>query len=127
MRFGIKDHIADTGWVSPMDLDAWLRGLGLEQYGTAFRENAVDGDVLPELTEGDLEKLGIPLGHRKRLMRAIRALFGQLPAADRPLASAYHHRPSRPVPLRLNAVRSPSSSAISLARLHSQPSSTLRT
>ena len=41
-----------------MDVGGWLRGLGLEQYEAAFRENEIDGEVLPELTEGDLEKLG---------------------------------------------------------------------
>ncbi|MCF6113141.1 SAM domain-containing protein [Mesorhizobium muleiense] len=42
--------------------------LGLEQYEQAFRENAIDADVLPELTDADLEKLGMLLGHRKRLL-----------------------------------------------------------
>ena len=59
-----------------MDLGVWLRSVGLDQYEAIFRENAVDGDVVSELTEGDLEKLGIPLGDRKRLMRAIRSEFG---------------------------------------------------
>jgi len=40
-----------------MDLGDWLRGLGLPQYEAAFRESEIDTDVLPELTEGDLEKL----------------------------------------------------------------------
>jgi hypothetical protein len=35
-----------------MDIAEWLRGLGLEQYVPAFRANHVDGDVLPELTNG---------------------------------------------------------------------------
>jgi class 3 adenylate cyclase/tetratricopeptide (TPR) repeat protein len=56
-----------------MDVGGWLRSLGLERYEPAFIENAIDGDVLPELTEDDLEKLGIPLGDRKRLIKAIRA------------------------------------------------------
>ncbi|MGC2717487.1 MAG: SAM domain-containing protein, partial [Pseudolabrys sp.] len=57
-----------------MDVGNWLRNLRLGQYESAFIENAVDGDVLAELTEGDLEKLGIPLGDRKRLIKAIKAL-----------------------------------------------------
>jgi hypothetical protein len=36
-----------------MDVAAWLRGLGLEQYASAFRANDVDGEVLPELTADD--------------------------------------------------------------------------
>ncbi len=39
-----------------------------------FRANEIDVDVLPELTEIDLEKLGVPLGHRKRLLKAIAGL-----------------------------------------------------
>ena len=50
-----------------MDVGGWLRNLGLGQYEPAFIENAIDIDVLPELTEGDLEKLGMTLGDRKRL------------------------------------------------------------
>ena len=48
-----------------MDIGGWLRSLGLERYEPAFVQNAIDTDVLPELTEGDLETLGIPLGDRK--------------------------------------------------------------
>src|ERR1700682_3135811 len=54
-----------------MDVGAWLRGLGLEQYEGTFRENEIEADVLPELTESDLEKLGLPLGPRKRVLKAI--------------------------------------------------------
>ena len=64
-----------------MDVGGWLRELGLGRYEPAFIENAIDGDVLPELTEGDLKKLGIPLGDRKRLIRAIRAMVAGSPAA----------------------------------------------
>ena len=57
-----------------MDVANWLQSLGLGQYELAFAENAIDIDILPDLSEGDLEKLGIPLGHRKRLVKAIRAM-----------------------------------------------------
>jgi class 3 adenylate cyclase/tetratricopeptide (TPR) repeat protein len=57
-----------------MDIMVWLRSLGLEKYEPVFRENEIDADVLPELTELDFEKLGVPLGHRKRLLKAIAAL-----------------------------------------------------
>ncbi|MGC2198672.1 MAG: adenylate/guanylate cyclase domain-containing protein, partial [Stellaceae bacterium] len=56
-----------------MEISAWLRGLGLAQYEPIFRENAIDAEILPELTEADLEKLGVVLGHRKRMLRAIAA------------------------------------------------------
>ena len=54
-----------------MDLGLWLRTLGLEQYEAAFRENAIDVSVLPDLTDQDMEKLGVLLGHRRKLLRAI--------------------------------------------------------
>src|SRR5437868_7255655 len=57
-----------------MDVGDWLRDLGLEQYGQLFRASEIDAEVLPELTEIDLEKLGVPLGHRKRLIKAIAGL-----------------------------------------------------
>ena len=54
-----------------MDIAAWLRSLGLEQYHQVFRDNAIDAEVLPELTDADLQQLGVLLGHRKRLLKAI--------------------------------------------------------
>ena len=61
----------------------WLDGLGLAQYATVFAENAIDLDILPDVTEADLEKLGVALGHRKRILRAIAALSkGGAPADD---------------------------------------------
>ena len=57
-----------------MDVGAWLRSLGLEQYEALFRENDIDAEILGDLTDADLEKLGVTLGHRKRLLRAIATL-----------------------------------------------------
>ena len=57
-----------------MDIGGWLRNLGLGRYEALFSKHAIDLDVLPELTEADFEKLGIPLGDRKRLLKAISAL-----------------------------------------------------
>jgi class 3 adenylate cyclase len=59
-----------------MDVAPWLEGLGLARYVPAFRDEAIDAEALRELTEADLEKLGVLLGHRKRLLRAIAALPG---------------------------------------------------
>src|ERR1700735_2159182 len=67
-----------------MDVGAWLRTLGLGQYETTFRESEIDAEVLPDLTEGDLSQLGVPLGHRKRLLKAIAALGTTEPAAKPP-------------------------------------------
>ena len=57
-----------------MDITAWLRELGLERYERAFREGEIDADILPELTDADLKELGIPLGPRKKLAKAISIL-----------------------------------------------------
>ncbi len=63
-----------------MDVGDWLRGLGLEQYAAAFRDNAIDWGVLPSLTGEDLRDLGVTLvGHRRRMLDAIGAL-GQEPS-----------------------------------------------
>jgi class 3 adenylate cyclase len=58
-----------------MDLGEWLRSLGLEQYETAFRENAVDDTILLSLTAEDLKEIGVvPIGHRRKLLDSISAL-----------------------------------------------------
>ena len=65
-----------------MDIDGWLRGIGLEKYAQTFRDNAIDGDVLCDLTEEHLRELGLPLGARLKLLRAVAALStGQTPAS----------------------------------------------
>src|SRR5437016_3020565 len=66
-----------------MDVAEWLRGLGLEQYAPAFRDNDIDGEVLLRLTAEDLRELGVAsIGHRRRLLDAIAALG---PIAGSPL------------------------------------------
>ncbi len=57
-----------------MDVATWLRGLGLERHEAAFRDNVIDMDVVRELNENDLEKLGLALGDRKRVLKAIASL-----------------------------------------------------
>ena len=52
------------------DLRDWLRRNKLEQYADTFEANDIDLDIVPELTEADLENLGISLGNRRRLMKA---------------------------------------------------------
>src|ERR1700688_901442 len=67
-----------------MDVGDWLRGIGLGQYEGVFRENEIDGAVLADLTEGDFEKLGVPMGHRKRLLKAIANLGATATAVVQP-------------------------------------------
>ena len=61
-----------------MDIAAWLQSLGMQQYEEAFRNNAIDAAVLPELTADDLKDLGVSLvGHRRKLLAAVAALRSQ--------------------------------------------------
>jgi class 3 adenylate cyclase len=71
-----------------MDLGGWLRSLGLEQYEASFRENAIDLGILPDLTDQDLEKLGVLLGHRRKLLRAVGELSGGDSGASKPVTAA---------------------------------------
>jgi class 3 adenylate cyclase/predicted ATPase len=58
-------------WGAAMDVGEWLRGLNLGQYEIVFREHAIDMDVLADLTDGELAQIGVSLGDRKRLLKAI--------------------------------------------------------
>ena len=55
-------------------LEEWLEAQGLERYFELFKENDLDLEILPDLSESHLESLGISLGHRLKLLRAIRQL-----------------------------------------------------
>jgi hypothetical protein len=77
-----------------VDVVEWLRGLGLEQYAPTFRDNDIDGEVLPELTADDLTGLGVnSIGHRRKLLAAIAALRG-----GHPNPSPRPHLPAAPSP-----------------------------
>ena len=78
-----------------MDVGGWLRSLGLGQYEAVFRDNAIDADVVADLSDGDLEKLGLPLGDRKRLLKAIAGLVGLRSAATKS-EPAHGHPPHPP-------------------------------
>ena len=81
-----------------MDIAAWLRGLGLEQYVPAFHDNDVDGEVLPDLTADDLIAIGVTsVGHRRKLLSAIAALGAAAPAPA-PTATPAPAPPTAPVP-----------------------------
>jgi len=61
----------------------WLTSLGMSQYAERFAKEEIEVDVLSELTDQDLERLGIPLGHGRRMLRAIRELGGPTQATPR--------------------------------------------
>jgi hypothetical protein len=56
------------------DLAQWLEKLGMSEYAQRFVENRIDFSVLPDLTDQDLEKMGVVLGDRRKMLRAIREL-----------------------------------------------------
>src|SRR5271156_5580242 len=66
----------------------WLEKLGLGQYAQRFAENGIDVSVLPHLTDQDLEKLGVLLGHRRKMLAAIGELIGAAPATHEPAGRA---------------------------------------
>ncbi|WP_262421509.1 adenylate/guanylate cyclase domain-containing protein [Paraburkholderia sp. UCT31] len=58
-----------------VDVAVWLHSLGMERYEPVFRENAIDADVLRDLTADDLKELGIAsVGHRRKLLDALTEL-----------------------------------------------------
>src|SRR5580692_9776299 len=76
-----------------MNVAQWLNAIGLGQYEANFRENKIDFDVLADLTDGDLQELGVPLGDRRRLLSAIAEL-----GAQQPLAIQAGRTPAVPAP-----------------------------
>jgi hypothetical protein len=79
-----------------VDIAAWLRGLGLGQYESAFRANDVDAQVLPRLTAEDLISIGVTsVGHRRRLLDAIVALGAEAPPATVPIPAVAERRQLR--------------------------------
>ena len=57
----------------------WLASIGLGEYAQRFGENAIDLSVVRDLTEQDLKDLGVLLGHRRKMLRAIAELKGDVP------------------------------------------------
>ena len=67
----------------------WLQSLGLSEYADRFAENDIDFSILPELTDQDLEKIGVAsLGHRRKILKAIAALNGPTAAPPAPAPPA---------------------------------------
>ena len=62
-------------------IEEWLALLGMSEYTERFIEDDIDLDVLGELTDQDFDRLGVSVGHRRRMLRAIRERRGSAPAA----------------------------------------------
>jgi class 3 adenylate cyclase len=66
----------------------WLEKLGMSEYAQRFAENGIDFGVLPDLTDQDLKDIGVLLGHRRKLLRAIAELDGVEKGAPKPAPAA---------------------------------------
>jgi class 3 adenylate cyclase/tetratricopeptide (TPR) repeat protein len=75
-----------------LDIDGWLRGIGLAQYAQMFRDNDIDIELLGRLSNDDLKEIGVKsFGHRKKLLEAIAGLAGALPATLQPAIEPKAH------------------------------------
>ncbi len=95
------------------DIAQWLNRLGLGQYAQTFADNGIDIEALPHLRDEDFERLGVLLGHMRRLQTAIETLSAaevaeRLARSDRPTLS-------RPL-LRLQALDAAADAPIGYAR-----------
>ena len=80
-----------------MDVATWLKNLGLGQYEAAFRNNAIDEEVLPKLTADDLKDIGVAIvGHRRKMLSAI-AELSALSAAPTQVGPAAEPAPAAAV------------------------------
>jgi class 3 adenylate cyclase len=70
------------------EIAGWLDKLGMSEYAQRFAENRIDFSVLPDLTDQDLEKMGVVLGDRRKILRAIAGLDDAEKATQTPCASA---------------------------------------
>jgi SAM domain (Sterile alpha motif) len=81
----------------------WLKKLGMSEYVERFAENRIDLSVLPDLTDQDLKDLGVVLGDRRKMLRAIRDLGSAsvaVTAPPAPVASEQDRRRSGGADLR---------------------------
>ena len=65
----------------------WLEKLGMSEYAQRFAENDIDVSVLPHLTDADLEKIGVSLGHRRKIFAAIADLGARAQPTPQPVKS----------------------------------------
>ena len=70
----VVGSLTDVQSGASVDIESWLRALGLERYVKSFRESEIDAELLPRLTDNNLKELGLPLGPRLKLLEAISRL-----------------------------------------------------
>ena len=72
----------------------WLHSLGLDQYAKVFVDNDIDIEVIASLSEQDLEKLGVSMGHRKKLLKAMSDLGSAATQNPSPYTSPRQYTPA---------------------------------
>jgi hypothetical protein len=72
------------GGTAMQEIADWLKALGMSEYVERFAENDIDTSVLRDLTDQDLKELGVSLGHRRKMLRAIMELCGVAPTSPQP-------------------------------------------
>ena len=79
----------------------WLESLGMSEYRQRFAESRIDFSILPDLTDQDLEKMGVVLGDRRKMLRAI-AVLNDAPPSTAPavpaVTPALSTAPMKPMP-----------------------------
>jgi class 3 adenylate cyclase len=76
-----------TGITAVQPIAEWLTNIGLGRYAPAFADNDIDYSVLPHLTDADLERIGVSLGHRRKILAAIAELAGSVQSPPQPVKS----------------------------------------
>ena len=85
-------HVCSCRWAavkgtSVVTIGEWLASLGLSEYQDRFADNGIDISVLPDLTDQDLKDIGVLLGHRRKMQRAIGELAANAIATPAPRTS----------------------------------------
>lgn len=88
----------------------WLNKLGLSEYAECFRKNGIDISVLRHLTDQDLKKMGVLLGHRRKLLAAIGELSSNVAAGAPAMGTATGSEPP-PIPAAVALLLPPTSQA----------------
>jgi len=70
------------------DLVQWLARIGLEQYAQSMHENDIDFEILQEITDSDLKEIGISIGHRRKILAAIKKLNDEEANSHQPIEPA---------------------------------------
>ena len=89
----------------------WLEKLGMSEYTQRFAENDIDIEVLSELTDADFDRLGVSIGHRRKLLKALAAAIQEVDAAPPTSAIGAGLTPGPARPLRQRCLLKPPASA----------------